>query len=159
MNSLKFKCFTLLFVFNTILIVNIYAQQTPQIQIVDKKPSWGKDLSTINLGKYGEFLIQDNPKEEILAFQTWGDRSIDIIPPFNQFLYLTVDKKDVFLKFISIKKNGKHYIQTYRNGPIKVILDYNGQRVSNSGNGSGGIFYFYYADKLINKFEFWSGIL
>ena len=86
----------------------IFAQGNHEIQIVDKKPDWAKNLTTINVGKYGDYLMQDNPKEQILAFYSWGDRSMGITPPFNQFLFLTIENIDVFLKFIGIKKNGRH---------------------------------------------------
>ncbi len=136
----------------------IFAQGNHEIQIVDNIPDWAKNLTTINVGKYGDYLIQDNPKEQILAFHSWGDRSMGITPPFNQFLFLTIDNNDVFLKFIGIKKNGRHYIQTYTDGKTKVILDYNGNKGANSGNGNGGIFYIYYNNKLIKKYNFWASI-
>lgn len=136
----------------------LFAQGNHEIQIVNNIPNWAKNLTTINLGKYGDYLMQDNPKEQILAFHSWGDRSMGITPPFKEFLYLTVDNNNLFLKFISIKKNGKHYIQTYIDGNLKVILDYNGSKVTNSRNGDGGILYIYFNNKLIKKYNFWASI-
>jgi hypothetical protein len=62
------------------------------------------------------------------------------------------------LKFINSKKKGEHDIQTYANGVYKVILDYDGVRLTRSGNGSGEILYLYYNNMLIRKYTFWASI-
>ena len=139
-------------------MISTYAQSKHKIQIMDKPPNWGDQLSTINLGKYYDVIIKDNPKEQILALQSWGDRTIGIIPPFQQFLYLSLDNQVLFLKFINLKNKGVHNIQTYAYGVYKVILDYDGVRVTRSGNGSGGIFYLFYNNILIRKYNFWASI-
>lgn len=144
--------------FISIFIIKTCAQNKHEIQFMDKYPNWGNNLRTINLGDYDDYLVQENPKEKILAFHSWGDRQLGITPPYNQFIYLFVDNRYMFLKFISIKKNGKHHIQTYISQKFKVVLDYDGEEVTNSGNGEGGIFYFYYDNKLIQKYRFWASI-
>ena len=144
--------FTLFFMFSS------YAQPKHQIQIMDKAPTWGEQLRTINLGKYYDVLTKDNPKDEILALHSWGDRTIGINPPFQQFLYLSIDNQFLFLKFINLKNKGVHTVQTYTYGVYKVILDYDGVRLTRSGNGSGGILYLYYINRLIRKYNFWASI-
>jgi hypothetical protein len=133
-------------------------QPKHELQIMDKYPIWGDQLRTINLGTYYDALTKDNPKEEILALHSWGDRTIGITPPFQEFLYLVIDNQSLFLKFINYKNKGQHNIQTYEYGVYKVILDYDGVRPSRSGNGSGGVFYLYYNNKLIRKNNFWASI-
>jgi len=133
-------------------------QPKHELQIMDKSPIWGDQLRTINLGIYYDALTKDNPKEEILALHSWGDRTIGIIPPFQEYLYLVIDNQSLFLKFINFKNKGEHNIQTYEYGVYKVILDYDGKVWTRSGMGSGGIFYLYYNNKLIRKYNFWASI-
>ena len=143
---------------DSILLLNL-AKPKHELQIMDKPPIWGDQLRTINLGTYSDFLRKDNPREEILALHSWaGDRTIGITPPFQEYLYLVIDNQFLFLKFINYKNKGQHNIQTYEYGVYKVILDYDGVRHSRSGNGSGGIFYLYYNNKLIRKYNFWASI-
>ena len=141
----------------SILLLNP-AKSKHELQIMDKRPIWGDQLRTINLGTYYDALTKGNPEDEILALHSWGDRTIGIIPPFQEFLYLVVDNQSIFFKFVDSKNKGEHNIQTYAYGVYKVILDYDGKRWTRSGNGSGGIFYLYYNNKLIRKYNFWASI-
>jgi hypothetical protein len=131
------------------------AQPKHEIQIMNLPPNWCEQLNTINLGKYYDYILKDNPKEQILALQSWGDRKIGINPPFQQFLYLVIDNQALFLKFINLKNKGVHAILTYTYGVYKVILDFDGIKVTQSGNGEGGIFHLYYNNVLIKKYNFW----
>ncbi len=142
---------------DSILLLNP-AKPKHELQIMDKPPIWGEQLRTINLGTYYDALRKDNPEYEILALHSWGDRTIGIIPPFQEFLYLVIDNQSLFLKFINIKNKGEHYIQTYEYGVYKVVLDYGVKAFTRSGIGSGGIFYLYYNNKLIRKYTFWASI-
>jgi hypothetical protein len=136
----------------------IQAQIKHEIKIINQTPEWAKNLSEINLGTYYDYLQQENPIEKIIAIMYMGDREIGIKPPYPDFLYIIIDNNPLFLKFSNRVKKGAHYLNTYSDGVVKIILDYNGQRVSSSGNGDGGILYFYYDNKLIKKINFWATI-
>ena len=53
---------------------------------------------------------------------------------------------------------GNHYIHTYENGSIKVILDFDGVKHTASGNGDGGLLKFYVNSKLYKTLKFWSSL-
>jgi hypothetical protein len=142
---------------DSILLLNP-AKPKHELQIMDKPPIWGEQLRTINLGTYSDALRKDNPEYEILALHSWGDRTIGITPPFQEYLYLVIDNQSLFLKFINYKNKGEHSIQTYEYGVYKVVLDYAVKAYTRSGIGSGGIFYLYYNNKLIRKYTFWASI-
>jgi hypothetical protein len=73
--------FTLFFMFSS------YAQPKHGIQKMDKAPTWGEQLRTINLGKYYDVLTKEKTKDEILALHSSGDRTIGIITRFKNFYF------------------------------------------------------------------------
>ncbi len=129
-----------------------------QLNVLNSIPEWANNLSSINVGDYNNYVVQDNPKEEIIGFLSWGDREIGIKAPFKSFLYIKLDNNGTFLKFINTKKVGKHNVNTYENGDLKVILDWDGYKQSASGNGDGGTFKLFYKGKIIKTTKFWSSI-
>ena len=130
------------------------AQSFHKIEILKEIPSWGNNLSTINKGKWSDYVLDDNPVDQFIALVYWGDRELGIKKPFEEFLYLKIDDQNVFLKFIEGKKIGKRLKQVYGNEHIKIILDYDGIVYNRSGNGQGGDLYFYFDNKLQKKYDF-----
>lgn len=156
------KLFVIPFCFLCTIITSSNAQvknENHQLSLITQSPDWTSNLKIISLGTWSEYVVQENPKEQILAFI--GDeyqKPTGLTPPYTQFLYAKIDNKFMFLKFISIKKMGSHYIHTYESGSIKVILDFDGVKHTASGNGDGGLLKFYVNGNLNKTMKFWTGL-
>lgn len=144
-----------------LLTSEVLAQNIPathHLSVFTTPPKWANNLSSINLGDYYDYIIQDNPKEQIIGFLSFGEREIGIKPPYKSFLYISLNNNGIFLKHINSSTVGNNYTHTFLNGDIKVVLDFDGVRHSASGNGNGGVFKLFHKGKNIKTTKFWSSI-
>ncbi len=134
-----------------VISINLNAQNNAnshKIIPTNNVPDWAQNLSTIHIGNYFDYV-----SEGILNIVGFiGDefqKPEGKTPPFTQFLYTNIDGENVFLEFKNIQKLGKHYIHTYENKNKKIILDWNGIKQTESGNGDGGLLKVYLDGKLV----------
>ena len=134
--------------------VDLHSQN--KLLIRSEVPTWATELKIVNLGNYWDYLVSE--KNEIIAFI--GDKEYhktkEIVPPTENFLFLTIGNEDLFLKFIEYRKaKNKKNIHRYELGDTRVILELDESAPTKSGVGWGGDFLFYKKEILIFKLRVW----